>query len=378
MSSLRHILGNNAINVLGWRSKRRIVVIESDDWGSIRVPQHPDFSKYQKEVLGGDIFDQIDSFATVDDFSALYEVLLKYVDSQGRHPVITANTIVANPDFKKIKESNFHKYYYEPFTSTLKRFKGCENSFKLWQEGIAEGIFYPQFHGREHLNIPMWLNSLRMNHFGIRKTFDMGGWQSRIKPNEDSRIFIVRGLNYKDESDLTFMKDSIRDGLDIFYQILGYRSESFMAPCYCWGDEIEEVLHNNGVNIIQSALTQVIPVYEQEKRKVKYHYTGETNKRHQIYTIRNVTFEPSVMHKSDWVDYTMSEINTAFIWKKPAIISMHRINCVGAIERQNRDTNLRLLDRLLQQVINKFPDVEFMTSNELGRLIFKDNYYEKA
>lgn len=372
MSNIRHKLGTNIINVLGWRTKRRIVVIESDDWGSIRVPQNPEFITYQNDVLHGDIFDQIDSLATKDDLSALFEILCKHLDSQGRHPIITADTIVANPDFKKIKESDFEEYYYEPFTVTLKRFKGCEDSFEMWQKGMSENIFYPQFHGREHLNIPMWLNSLKNNHYGIRKTFEMGGWQSRVKSSEDTRIFIVRALNYKDEIDLSFMKNSIEDGLSIFERILGYRSKSFMAPCYCWGDEIENILHERGVNIIQSGIVQVRPVYERNKKRIKYHYIGEKNERKQIYTIRNVTFEPSVVPKSDWVDYTMSEINTAFKWGKPAIISMHRINCIGAISQRNRDINLKLFDRLLQNIIRKFPDVEFMNSDELGSLILNE------
>lgn len=372
MSNIKHKLGTNVINVLGWKTKRRIVVIESDDWGSIRVPQNAEFINYQKEVLHGDIFDQIDSFATGNDLSALYEILFKHVDSQGRHPVITADTIVANPDFKKIKESDYQEYYYEPFTITLKRFRGCDNSFEMWRKGISEKIFYPQFHGREHLNIPMWLNSLRNNHFGVRKTFEMGGWQSSVKSSEDSRVFIVRALNYKDDKDLSFMKNSISDGLNLFEQILGYRSESFMAPCYCWGDEIENTLYDSGVKIIQSALVQVRPAYEADKKRIRYHYTGETNKIKQVYTIRNVTFEPSVVHKSDWVDYTMSEIDTAFKWRRPAIISMHRINCVGAIDQRNRDLNLKLLDKLLESIIKRFPDVEFMTSNELGRLILNE------
>lgn len=35
---IKHALGNNLINIRGWRTNRKIVVIESDDWGTLRTP----------------------------------------------------------------------------------------------------------------------------------------------------------------------------------------------------------------------------------------------------------------------------------------------------------------------------------------------------
>ena len=221
----------------------------------------------------------------------------------------------------------------------------------------------------------MWLNALRNDYSGIRKTFSMNAWQSSVRVDEDERRFIVRTFNYKNEEELSFMKDSIIDGLNLFEKIFGFRSESFMAPCYCWGNEIEKVLHQNGVDMLQSGWIQVLPLLEQGK-KIKRHYMGERNSIGQIYTIRNVTFEPSVIYKSDWIDFVLSQINRAFCLNKPAIISMHRVNCVGAIKKVNRDNNLRLLEALIRRILHKFPNVEFLTSNELGRLILKGEYYE--
>ena len=38
MLTLKRRLAKNYVNALGWNSNRKIVVIESDDWGSIRMP----------------------------------------------------------------------------------------------------------------------------------------------------------------------------------------------------------------------------------------------------------------------------------------------------------------------------------------------------
>ena len=37
-NTLKSLLTVHASNIPGWRTKRKIVVIESDDWGSIRMP----------------------------------------------------------------------------------------------------------------------------------------------------------------------------------------------------------------------------------------------------------------------------------------------------------------------------------------------------
>ena len=36
----------------------------------------------------------------------------------------TPLTIVANPDFSKIRDSDFSEYFYESFAETLKRYPG--------------------------------------------------------------------------------------------------------------------------------------------------------------------------------------------------------------------------------------------------------------
>jgi hypothetical protein len=48
---------------------------------------------------------------------------------------------------------------------------------------------------------------------------------------------------------------------------------------------------------------------------------------------------------------------------------MHRLNVIGAIDESNRTTNLELLKKLLTKVLQFYPDVEFMSSDELGNLI---------
>jgi len=99
------------------------------------------------------------------------------------------------------------------------------------------------------------------------------------------------------------------------------------------------------------------------------HYTGQKNDLGQTYLVRNCRFEPSADPKKDWVGSCLNEINTAFRWRKPAIIESHRVNFIGYINSENRDHNLKLFNQLLREIVRKWPDVEFMSSDELGGLM---------
>lgn len=348
----------------GWKTDRKIVVIESDDWGSIRMPSREVYERMLASGLRVDKcgFCKNDSLASNEDFEHLYSVLTKHKDKNGNHPVITANAVVANPDFDKIKESNFTKYYFETFTETLKRYPN--HSFKSWQDGMSEKLFFPQFHGREHLNISRWMSLLQNNSKEVHNAFDNKyfGISSTIS-NENNPSFMAA----LDMDSITLQKninESLKEGLTLFQQIFGYNSKSFIAPNYVWNNEVEDILSKNGVDFLQGGGVQHVPLIGN-----KYNYTGKVNKNNQFYLTRNVVFEPSSLVKKDWISSVMKEMATAFNLKKPAIICSHRVTFIGGIFEKNRTNNLMLLDSLLSKIIKKWPDVEFMTSVELGNLI---------
>lgn len=64
----------------------------------------------------------------------------------------------------------------------------------------------------------------------------------------------------------------------------------------------------------------------------------------------------------------------AFRWNKTAIISTHRINFIGLIDNRNREKNLKLFKILLSEIVKRWPDVEFITSEQLGDII-SNSYY---
>ena len=354
-------------NSKGWKSNKRIIVIESDDWGNNRMPNIVAKTKLESKIgkFPKNVFENYDSLLTSADFSALFKVLNKHQGGDGKPPVITANTIMANPNFNKIRDSNFKEYYYEPFTETLNNSSQHIGTFDSWKEGIERGFFYPQLHGREHLNVPRWLNLLREGNKYILQAFDYNifGLGSYLMPNVQNSV--LAAFDYDNEAELDFGKESINESCFMFEQLFGYKSETFIAPNYVWGDELLETLEQCGVKGMQGLQSQIMPKF-QVGNKNKFHYLGEMNTYGQRYLIRNVFFEPFESNdKKLLVKNCLQQV--AYLFKKntAATISTHRVNFSGNISLKNRNENLEAFDELISQIIKQWPDVEFVTSPQL-------------
>lgn len=371
INRIKSTLSHTLLNLPGWHTRRKIVVIESDDWGSIRMPSKEVYEKMLKLGIRVDKcpYNRFDSLASEQDLEALFEVLRKFKDKNNNYPVITANTVVANPDFDLIRQTDFEKYIYEPFTDTLKIYPAHQNSFELWKQGISEHIFKPQFHGREHINVPFWLRELKSGNKEFKLAFENRFWG--LGPT----ILGKMGHNIQASFDATNIleiekqKEIISDGLSLFEQIFGYKSNSFIANNFIWSSELNQTLNNGGVRTLQGMKYQLFPKLGNKKRKKIFNYTGKKNELNQTYLVRNCVFEPTQLPNSDNVGNCLRDIETAFLLRKPAIISAHRLNFIGSINENNRSANLILLHDLLKKITQKWPDIEFMSSDELGNLI---------
>lgn len=351
----------------GWKTDRKIVVIESDDWGSIRMPNRDVYEQSLNKGIRVDAchYCKYDTLASNNDLDALYSILRKHRDVKGAHPIITANTIVANPNFAKIKSDNFENYHFELFTDSLESYP--DRSFKIWRQGIEDNIFFPQLHGREHLNIERWLGLLKSGSKEMNFAFSQNyfGISSSISKEKNSSL--MAALDYDNDEGKNIGNEAIEQGTQIFKDIFGFHSKSFIGPNYFWHRETEKILARNQVAYLQGGYVQNLPYNNQS-----YHYLGQRNSFEQIYLTRNVLFEPASFVKNDWVSSVLIEIDKAFNLKRPAIICTHRVNFIGSIFEENRSKNLQLLDLLLYEIIKRWPEIEFMNTAQLGDLINKE------
>lgn len=375
MSILREIK-QNILNIPGWKTRKRIIVIESDDWGTIRTSSRDSFNYLVKKGLPvrDCPYNSNDSLESNKDLEMLLDVLATVKTQSGTNAVFTANNIVANPDFEKIKDSGYKDYFFEPFTDTLNRYPNHDKVEKLYTEGISHKLFYPQFHGREHVNVKRWLEALQHNKYYSLLAFNHNMFSVHAEKYPVYKNEFMDAFDADSHEHLLSQTSIINEGLDLFEKIWGYKSESFIAPCYIWSPTLEVTLKSQGIKFIQGITKQLMPLYKQKfKYKSAYHYIGQLNQNGQRYIIRNAFFEPSILPRYDWESNCLRRIEIAFKWNKPAIIGSHRLNYIGSIHPENQESNLKRLKFLLKAIVNKWPDVEFLTSNHLGNLMMKNH-----
>lgn len=362
---LKDHISSTKLNLLGKSVSSKLLIIESDDWGAVRTPSASALVEFSK--VGMDVeksFYRNDAIASNEDIELLFNLLSSIKDRYGNHPVITANIITGNPDFDAIIGDSFSNYYYEPFTHTVEKYPDHDRILSLWKSGIEQGVFYPQFHGREHVNTSRWLKALRNGDKFTRFAFNFGSTYSGV-----GDYSYMESLDWDTFDQIEEQKTSIAEGLDIFNDAFGFYPASFIAPCYCWDPELEGVLQSKGVSIIQGSKTQKVPTgkylnYEKKKRSF-----GSINHLGQIANVRNVFFEPSLNYNKDWVDSALNRIQNAFLFNKPAVITSHRINYVGFISNENRNRGLNKLEELLKKLLAKWPDVKFIHTAQLPKYL---------
>jgi hypothetical protein len=348
----------------GFKTNRKIVVIESDDWGSIRMPSKEAINNLQQLGinLSKNPYNLIDTLENIDDLNALYEIIDDKAFTHNK-PKITFNFILANPDFDKIKKENWENYYYEKFTTTYHKRDGNNKVKDLIDYGIESKFIKPQFHGREHINALQWLEVLKTGNIDFKNAFNENCFCIDTIDNKN----LLSAFEFNNKKEEIFIENSINEGIKLFKEAFNFSPKSAVAPRHVWNTKIEQVFYQNGIKQIQSSLNQIIPLNGFYKN-IK-HYTGEQNNLEQLYTVRNAYFEPAYNQSINWVNQVLSKAQTAFLFKTPLIISMHRLNFVGGINELNRFNNLNQFKQLISTLIKKYPDIEFMHSDELGKII---------
>ncbi len=361
----------------GFHTNRHLLVIESDDWGSIRVPSYDTFCYLQKcgEQLEKDAFLRNDSLETENDLMALYNVLSSVCDKNGNPAVMTANFVMGNPDFDSIDISN-GKYAFEFFYDTYKKYNKSADTLNIVKLGIEKKVFYPQLHCREHLNVNRWMQALQKKQADATLAFEnkMIGVFSSFSPNN------IFGYMDAFNTDLTTndeLKHIFLEAAKIFENTFGYKSKTFVASCFVWADEFEKVLADYGIVGIQSEPWQNRAVGKDGKYQLKrkIHYTGQRNGIGGVFTVRNCRYEPAYLQNvHECVDECFCSICRSFDNKKPAIINSHRFNYISTINPNNAIHNLLGLKELLAKIKNKYPDIEFITTPQLVDIIAGRKY----
>jgi len=363
-SDFRQDIFNNLKNIPGWHTKRKIVVIECDDWGSIRMPSKKVFERLINKGLNVATgrYNIFDTLETGQDLEELFEVLKSVKDINNQSAVMTAMTLMANPDFNKIRASGFTEYHYEKFTETLTRYYPNDNVFKLWREGISARIWMPELHGREHITVQLWMQKLRENDKDLIFAFN-NGFVSLRTPGLPSPAQEFRP-EYYFVSDIqkSFLIKSIIDSTEIFREIFDCQPHVFVPSNGIFHPDFDKIVSDTGVKFLYVSSRMPYPA-ENGTLRFRTLFPGQKGPNELTYYNRNCVFEPNDKNYKG-IELTLKQIEAAFRWRKPANISTHRVNFSGGIDPENRTKGLLELKKLLKTIVQKWPDVEFMSSRD--------------
>jgi hypothetical protein len=356
--------------MIGWKTNRKIVVFSVDDYGNIRVNSMN--ARKRMDDAGMNIYSRFDAYDTLEtkqDLELLFEVLESVRDKNGRPAIFTPFALPCNIDFEKMELNDFNQFYFETLPSTYEKLsvqqpEAYSGAWRLWKQGIDRGLLKPQFHGREHLNLTIFNDKLKKRDSHLLTALKNKSFAS-ISDDEYPTMSSTAELDFWDVKENENLKPIIKEGLEIFKNVYGYSSSYFTPPVFNIHNSLFQTLKDNGIEFIDLAMVrkehQGLNVYQKS-----FNYIGKKTKEGLTIMVRNVVFEPTEERGLDWVSYSMKQIETAFRWNKPAIISSHRVNFCGHIDPKNREKGLSTLKRLLQEIVKKWPDAEFMTADELA------------
>ncbi len=346
--------------------KRPVVVIESDDWGTIRMKSKEVYDRLASEnpAWVNDPYLTCDAIESNEDLESLFEVLRRHKDGDGNSPVITANAVGGNPDFEAIRQSGFAQFVWEDFRETLKRYPVSDRVFEMEQQGCREGIFVPQFHAREHIQTSRWMKALKAGNPDLRRAFDYEIISHALPGANTCASFFMDAFNADSTADLAAINANCSEGLDIFENTWGFKSRTVIAPCYYWHPASETLFADKEVRALQGIRVQKVPGLNHQPAgfRKSYHFNGEKNKHGQYYFVRNCFFEPSLDPVKHGGDACLRQVEAAIRQGGPAIISAHRLNFIGRISPSNRQKNLQAFDALLGAIIKQYPSVKFLST----------------
>ena len=364
---------NHLKNLRGWKTNRKIVVIAVDDYGNVRLDSKEAFERMSAQGLKVQSrFDVFDSLETKEDLEMLYEALSSVKDKNGNHAVFTPFALSCNINFEKMAAEKYEVFSNEILPVTYEKLsqqqpKAYEGTWQLWKEGIDKGFMKPQFHGREHLNLKVFNTKISKRDSDLLIALKNRSFSS-ISAADFPTINYTAAFDFWDPIENENLFEIVKDGVKLFEDVYGYKAIHFMPPTSKISDAILDKLGELNLKFVDRGL-----IHKQHQGfgqyKTTYNYTGKKGNNNTTFLVRNVVFEPTENTKA--TELALQSIEAAFSLNKPAIISSHRVNFSGNIEPFNRKQGIESLRLLLKKIVEKWPEVEIMSSAELCNEIVK-------
>lgn len=370
---MKQFVANHLKNIPGWKTKRKLLAFAVDDYGNVRLASQ----KAKQNLLNCGVklngrFDYYDALDTREDYEMLFDILSSVKDKNGNPAIFTSYALSCNTDYHKTKDLGF--YVPENLNITYNNLateeKAYEGAYQLLLQGISQKLLKPQFHGREHLNVNLFNSLLRDKNPQLLANIENQSLAGIPNHPNYPKVGFNKAFAFWKVEETELHKQIIKDGLERFEQVYGYKSLTFTPPAQQLHSDLYPYVGNLGVKGVDKVRVTLRHLgegnYSKEKNKLGDNGLGGTTS-----IVRNCVFEPTD-RDIDWVNFSFKQIEAAFFWNKPAILSSHRVNFCGHIDPANRKKGLMTLKALLHKIVNKWPDVEFVSIDQLNKIMEYD------
>jgi len=320
-----------------WREpvlRAPVLIFESDDWGYGPVEQ-------------------------AQRLDRIVELLGRFRDSHGTHPIMTLGVVLAGPDTDRIRADGCRDYHR--VTLADPRLTPVRDAML---RGVARGVFALQLHGMEHY----WPACLMHAALGDEKLRD---WltQSEFPCTEalpsplQSRWIDVSSLPSKPLPTDAAAAAAVEE-IGAFAEMFGANPEVVVPSTFVWTDAVESAWTRAGVQVV------VTPGIRNESRDadgrvVPGHHTyfnAATGPHGVAYVVRDCYLEPAL---GKMYPQTIDALRAHTRAGRPTLVEIHRLNFIGD-ERATQHA-LGEVKQLLEAAGAAFPALRFMSTAELAR-----------
>lgn len=318
-----------------WREpvlRAPILIFESDDWGYGPLSQ-------------------------MQALDRLADVLARFRDAGGRHPVAALGVILAGPDAQRMRLEHCHVYRSVALDDAR-----LQPVREAMLRGKARGVFALQLHGMQHFRPESLMR--RIDDAPIRD------WLAADWPKTEDLPSALQS-RWIDASKLpsaALSEDEVLastgDEAQAFARVFGATPEVAVPTTFVWTGAVERGWARAGVRVV------VTPGVRNQSRDAKgdvvatatRFFNGERAPEDAIYVVRDAYFEPSLGHASEGA---LAALRAKALTARPALLEMHRFNFLGDAAKTQHA--LDELARLLQAALSAFPRLRFMSTAELAQ-----------
>jgi len=358
--------GRDLFPVAGFHFDHPIVLFQSDDWGRVGLREQEGLEELRAGglALGERPYDFY-TLENSDDLSELSALLKRHCDSNGCHPSIQMNFILANLDFARMSADAYQKIHMLPLAEGLPQGWHRAGLMDAYREGMEGGFFCPGLHGTTHFCRSAVERSLAED--GERADLLRTLWRAGI-PYIHWRMPWI-GYEYWDPEkteDERFLvaeaqRELIGQTVGAFAKLFSKLPRSACAPGYRANSDTHQAWAQHGIRVAQNGPGALMPPHFD-----RYEI---------LHLCRTVEFEPAV-DSAFSVGKCLLQADACFELGIPVVVSVHTINFHSAV-RDFRSDTLRMLDQFLTAIESKYPDLLYLHDENVYELVMEGAFRTK-